>query len=198
MLVRFLEALAPFAFFLASRLPLHPIRRREGQISSICRNLMITMTLGGLWHGASWNFAIWGAINGGLLCLERLLSVESKINSELEKRGWSFRLGWSVLMFNLFSFLWIPFRAHSIEEFLGVTKRILSFTPPTAVSLQELVVCGVAFTTIVFCLLDERVNFQECCSRIHPFVKAPALAIIIVASLAFSSEGNQPFIYFRF
>ena len=175
-----------------------PLGGGRGNLAMICRNLMITMTLGGLWHGASWNFAIWGAINGTLLCLERIFGLETKINTWLERHGNVWRLGWSVIMFNLFSLLWIPFRARTVDDFVGVVRHLFSFTLPATLTLQEFFVCGLALLTLVFCICDERIDLQEWAATLHPLVKAPALAMIVLAAFGFSSQGNQPFIYFRF
>ena len=60
-----LAALAHDAVALASRLPLHPARREPRGHAPTYRNLMLTMLLGGLWHGAGWTFVVWGAIHGG-------------------------------------------------------------------------------------------------------------------------------------
>ena len=62
---RFLAALAHLAFDLAARISLHPARRKSPRHSAApIANLVITMLLGGLWHGASWNFVIWGGMHG--------------------------------------------------------------------------------------------------------------------------------------
>jgi hypothetical protein len=52
--------------------------------------------------------------------------------------------------------------------------------------------------TIAICLLDETFDFATWVSRLHPLVKGPAFAAAVLVSYAFSQEGNQPFIYFRF
>ncbi len=60
-----LAALAHDALALAARLPLHPARRQpQGHVSITYRNLMLTMLLGGLWHGAAWTFVVWGGLHG--------------------------------------------------------------------------------------------------------------------------------------
>ena len=68
-----LAALAHDAVALAARLPLHPAGRQprvEG--CSTYRNLLLTMLIGGLWHGAAWTFVVWGGIHGAGLAIERL------------------------------------------------------------------------------------------------------------------------------
>lgn len=175
-----------------------PLGGNRGSLVKLCRNLMITMTLGGLWHGASWNFAIWGALNGAILCVERITGWEARIESWLAGKAVVWRLGWSAVMFNVWSLLWIPFRAHSFDDFLSVFRRLLSLRLPTEVTMQGPAVCALAFVTIVVCLWDETFDFQSWAARLHPWVKAPAFAAAVVLSLGFSTHGNQPFIYFRF
>lgn len=175
-----------------------PLGGGRGSLAMICRNLMITMTLGGLWHGASWSFAIWGALNGILLCVERIWQVESKVDAGLTRAGNFARLGWSILTFQLFTLLWIPFRAHTLDDVLWVIKRLFSFTAPAEVTLQAIAVCGLAFVTMAFCVIDERVDLLGHGARLHPLIKAPVFAAIIAAAIAFSMSGTQPFIYFRF
>ena len=175
-----------------------PIGGGRGTLLMTCRNLMITMTLGGLWHGASWNFAIWGAVNGILLCIERVMGTEQRVNARITARGTLTRAAWSFLTFNLFALLWVPFRAHTFQEFTGVLKRLASVSLPGELRLYELLVCVAVAATIVCCACDERFDLQGRFARLHPLLRAPVFAGVIAASLAFSSEGNQPFIYFRF
>ena len=67
---RFLAALAHDAVALPARLSLHPARRQPPRrVRRRYRNLMLTMLLGGLWHGAAWTFVVWGALHGAYLCV---------------------------------------------------------------------------------------------------------------------------------
>jgi D-alanyl-lipoteichoic acid acyltransferase DltB (MBOAT superfamily) len=175
-----------------------PIGGGRGSLPFICRNLMITMTLGGLWHGASWNFAIWGALNGALLCFERAFQIEMKVNAWLGGRGMSWRLAWSVLTFQVFALLWIPFRAHTFSDFTRVVGDLFSLSLPRELTVYELVIGAAALITLVFCVIDERFDLQTQAAKIHPLVKAPVFAALVIVSIGFSNEGNQPFIYFRF
>jgi alginate O-acetyltransferase complex protein AlgI len=78
------------------------------------RNLMITMLLGGLWHGASWTFVFWGALHGAYLVVERAVSV--RIPKALQL----------FLVFNLTCFAWVFFRAHSFSNAWEVLTGIAS------------------------------------------------------------------------
>ena len=68
---RLLAALAHLPVHLAARLPLHPARRQPSRRARTYLALMGTMVLGGLWHGASWNFVVWGGLHGIYLVVER-------------------------------------------------------------------------------------------------------------------------------
>ena len=71
---RLLAALAHDPVALPARLPLHPARRQPRRAALFTyRNLMITMVLGGLWHGAAWTFVLWGAFHGAMLVTEHAL-----------------------------------------------------------------------------------------------------------------------------
>lgn len=80
-------------------------------------NLMLTMVLGGLWHGASWNFVLWGALHGLVLALERASS----------RRFPQFRLpGWLAmsLTFGFVSLCWIPFRCSTFATTTAFLSRL--------------------------------------------------------------------------
>ena len=94
---------------------------RKGE-SRTYGNLLTTMLLGGLWHGANWTFVIWGAIHGAGLALERLLGLSSE---EDEKSNWAIIWLKRIFLFNLVCLTWIFFRATSIHE----AFRFLSGSP---------------------------------------------------------------------
>ena len=76
------------------------------------RNLLITMLLGGLWHGASWNFVLWGGLHGGYLALERaLFGKHLPAGPPGALRTWLRALA----VFLLVTLTWIPFRSPSLE-----------------------------------------------------------------------------------
>jgi D-alanyl-lipoteichoic acid acyltransferase DltB (MBOAT superfamily) len=93
------------------------------------RNLITTMLLGGLWHGANWTFVVWGAIHGGWLAVERLFRTltgraESKESGEAGASSLFSATAWirRILVFHIVCVTWIFFRAQSISEaltFLG-------------------------------------------------------------------------------
>lgn len=98
---------------------------RQGTFNTY-RNLMITMLLGGLWHGAAWNFLLWGGYQGALLCGYRALSKTEKPSDE----GVSFRkllrsIPAIALFFGLTCYGWLLFRATSLEQIVTFTRLLI-------------------------------------------------------------------------
>ena len=95
---------------------------RAGELMRF-RNLFLTMLIGGIWHGAGWNFVIWGAWHGGLLCVVHLYR-KLKISK-------SFKL-FQIVSFNRFiTFVlvmlgWIFFRAHDLNSALSIFGKLAS------------------------------------------------------------------------
>jgi len=109
-------------------------------------NLMITMLLGGLWHGAAWNFIIWGGYQG-------LLLIGNGLVKPLRPPGWTSavtRVLGTLLFFQLVCYGWLLFRARSLDQVAAYTHELLagSFTaditaarPPLAAAVGALVLC---------------------------------------------------------
>src|SRR5207249_4921222 len=110
------------------------------------RNLMLTMLLGGLWHGANWTFVAWGLYHGTLLCLFRAagLSDASPAGSLAARLAW---LGRVVLMFHLTCLGWLLFRAdnfHTVIQMGHLMLTDLRWTPFATASLATIAFyCGV-------------------------------------------------------
>jgi D-alanyl-lipoteichoic acid acyltransferase DltB (MBOAT superfamily) len=94
------------------------------------RNLMITMTLGGLWHGSNWTFVIWGLAHGILLTLNHLLREFPTNNySIIKNNSYSYLLlsfMKYIFTFTLVALLWVLFRSESVEVAFGIYKNLLS------------------------------------------------------------------------
>jgi alginate O-acetyltransferase complex protein AlgI len=155
------------------------------------RNLMITMVLGGLWHGAAWTFVIWGAFHGAMLCAERLWQSRP---SRVRFPGW---LRWFVT-FNLVCLAWVPFRAQSLSSTGQFLARLGHWGAPTLLSVP--VVLAIAAALVPQWLPAEPIQkLQAWIGKVNPYVMAPALAVLILfVAATVPSQGVPPFIYFRF
>tara|TARA_B100000927_G_scaffold290045_1_gene287920 strand:- start:112 stop:720 length:609 start_codon:yes stop_codon:yes gene_type:complete len=94
------------------------------------RNLMITMLLGGLWHGASWNFLLWGGFHGFILVIYKIFNIENYFKSGVQKL-----MGWLVF-FHLTLLGWLFFRAGSFEVILGFLSNLLLFKGFTEITID--------------------------------------------------------------
>ena len=165
-----------------------PLGGSRGRRLFTYRNLMITMLLGGLWHGAAWTFVLWGGFHGLGLVGERVLG------GRLRLPGW---LRWLVT-FHLVVFGWILFRATSLTNFWDFLSRLAA---PGAATLWTLpVLAAIAVTIIPQLLPPQRLaRAQVGIERLHPALLCAGLAVVIlVAGATVSSQGVPPFIYFRF
>ncbi len=98
---------------------------RQGKIMTY-RNLMLTMLLGGLWHGAAWNFVLWGAFQGGILCLYRMVGIDSKTSDVLTFKN-ALGFFFSMAVFFLFTcYGWMLFRAESLDQVVLYTEILFT------------------------------------------------------------------------
>ena len=154
------------------------------------RNLMITMLLGGLWHGAAWTFVLWGAFQGAGLIGEHMLDGRVGRRTPAWLRGF--------VTFNLICFGWILFRSQGIGTFWDYLSR---FAVPGSPTLLTVPVALAIVVVIGLQLLPERPleALQYRIEALRPAVLAVALAAaVLVAGATVPSQGVPPFIYFRF
>lgn len=106
---------------------------RFGRVNTY-RNLLITMLLGGIWHGAGWTFVLWGMVHGALLVANRLW----RACSHRWLGGWTvpFILAWTATFLSV-TFAWVPFRATSLEATSNMWTAMLGtrgITLPQSIS----------------------------------------------------------------
>ncbi|MBR3979386.1 MAG: MBOAT family protein [Oscillospiraceae bacterium] len=97
---------------------------RKGKIRAYV-NLFATMVIGGLWHGASWTFIVWGALHGGALVVHKLWMLLTKSNEK--HHNWLSNLLSISVTFLFTSFCWIFFRAESVNKAFQILGRLFCF-----------------------------------------------------------------------
>jgi len=171
---------------------------RRGRLRTYV-NLFATMLFGGLWHGASMTFVLWGAAHGLLLCLEKACSrALGRVTSSTFGRLLS-----TVLTFHIVALLWVPFRAGNLHLARQLLGRIVGDWDAHVVSsvlharFSWLLVLGVG---IALSLLAQGVieRLAQGFARRPLWVKSIALLVVVQATLEFRSTDVQPFIYFQF
>src|SRR3954452_3731398 len=154
------------------------------------RNLMLTMVLGGLWHGAAWTFVLWGGFHGLGLVTEHALGRRRVERVPV----W---LRWFVT-FHLICFGWILFRSQELSVVGDFLERFGSFCAATLWTAPVLVALGVV---IGLQLMPERPieGLRVRIERANPALLGAALALlVVVVGATVPSQGVPPFIYFRF
>lgn len=165
---------------------------RKGPVRTYI-NLFLTMLLGGLWHGASWAFVIWGALHGGWLAIERFWARHRPAGLPRAPRWAGIALTFHVVVLG-----WIFFRAQGEGEAFAYLGQLFAGdwrnTLVTPLSLA-LVVAGLAIHAVPAGIL------QQLAARVRHHA-APviglSLGVLILIVDAMRPEGVAPFIYYQF
>jgi D-alanyl-lipoteichoic acid acyltransferase DltB (MBOAT superfamily) len=175
-----------------------PLGGNRGGVWRTYLNLMLTMLLGGLWHGASWRFMGWGGLHGAGLALERAMGLDAEVGV----KGWKRALRVGVT-FSFVTLAWVLFRAES----LGVAGQLLrqarhatdwQLWQDVLVAdrwLMVLMAFGVAQQALP---LGYLVQARAAFGRLALPLRSLALALFFLIVWQFQGAGAQPFIYFQF
>lgn len=151
------------------------------------RNLLLTMLLGGLWHGAAWTFVLWGIFHGLGLLVERRLGLRLP------------RIAALVLTFHFVCFGWILFRAESLGAAGAVLARLFGAWTTEFTSLTWVPVALIAAALAAhFWPRVAGEHTIRAASHLPVAVTAVAFAFWLVVLEQFGPEGVAPFIYFQF
>lgn len=171
------------------------------------RNLFVTMVLGGLWHGANWTFAVWGAYHGFLLVLHhalRPLSERLPAVGRLAGRRVTQAAG-VVATFVAVCIGWVPFRAASLTQAGAMLGKMFSLEggwmggAVTETLMVETALIIIGHASLVW--LDRWLGAGRAwpsLSRHRWLLEGMLYALLIVATVAFPPQSSSAFIYFRF
>ncbi len=175
---------------------------RKGKLRT-CINLIATMLLAGLWHGAGWNFVLWGGLHGVALAGHKWMRTSLMHHDKhYRSRGWR-RAGAIVLTFTLVTLLWIPFRNHDIEASQHMLSQMaFNFHPEVLASM----VAGYKWVFLLIVLgflghyfpLKWQDRLIARLSKCGVITHAVLLAAVIFLVCQVKSSDIQPFIYFQF
>ncbi len=172
---------------------------RKGKIRTII-NLMITMLLGGLWHGASLRFIIWGGLHGIGLAVNRIFTF---IFGERTFRGWFWKALSIFLTFQFVSFCWIFFRAPDMHSVVMMLRQIFENFMPASFNVILPVYAGVfslmaAGYLIHFLPEKLKESYRGVFIRIPLPAQMAIMLIIGIMLYQMRTTEIMPFIYFRF
>lgn len=171
---------------------------RKGLLNTY-RNLMITMLLGGLWHGAAWNFVIWGFYHGVLLAGQRAAEPIGKRLQVLARGPGGMWLGVRVaLMFALTCYGWLLFRAKSIDQILEMSMALATpWTGADSASVGKVALL-VAPLLAVQVVQATRRNLYFLDPATTPMSVRVVTYTLMVYFIAFHGGQPQAFVYFQF
>jgi alginate O-acetyltransferase complex protein AlgI len=163
----------------------------------VYRNLMLTMVLGGLWHGAAWHFVIWGWFQGLILSIERLLSIGNKANVGVKKpHPIALFFKW-LFTFHLVVFSWGIFRVGD-ERLFQFLASFIDFRDKYIVTGGMLATILILLVGLMFQFVTENFNIYDRLIGGPVFVKAALYSCVIILIFIFASPVAKPFIYFQF
>jgi alginate O-acetyltransferase complex protein AlgI len=152
------------------------------------------MLLGGLWHGASWNFVIWGALHGGFLVIERLVRDATAGNARFKSSFAQLfgRLG----TFALVCIAWVYFRAADLPTAWRINRAMFGFGGAEGARGDEYVAAVVVALLVATHIVGRDSSWEDIARKIPMPVAALSLAVMLLFIL--SSAGGRAFVYFQF
>ncbi len=167
---------------------------RRGKVRTYI-NLFTVMLLGGLWHGAAWNYVIWGSIHGVVLAIERALGKQSPYRGLPRP----FRV---MLTFFIVSLAWVFFRANDLPAAWTYLKTMAGFVPPSA---NAYLVSGLIYNPFYLLIMIVAAlltwlwsDSWEWTQQLNWSKVTICLMLLAIAVAVLATQAYNPFIYFIF
>jgi alginate O-acetyltransferase complex protein AlgI len=163
-------------------------------------NVIATMVLGGLWHGAAWTFVFWGAFHGGLLAANQWRR-RSASGEEAEEQAdrWPDHLRRCAATFALVCVGWVFFRSDSLETAFGLLGRLVTgWLTPTEFVNPLVILTILGMLALQFWPRGFGLWLQSGLSRLKPAPLGIVLALVLLVIVILGPPGVAPFIYFQF
>jgi D-alanyl-lipoteichoic acid acyltransferase DltB (MBOAT superfamily) len=165
---------------------------RHGKLQT-WRNLMLTMLLGGLWHGANWTFIVWGGIHGAGLSLERMLLKKGSEQSP------GFALWFRrTLTFVVVCFAWVFFRAKSLTEAGRMLAALGTWAWQPDFDAAIILLLILSITMIMIDLRMDKYNEEYLFEKTPQRHRIATAAALLTAVIMFSAIRSNAFLYFQF
>ena len=175
-----------------------PLGGNRCGVSKTYRNLMLTMILGGLWHGAAWNFIFWGFYHGIILCLHRAIDVFKSTTAS--RCAPIINAMKTIFFFFVISYGWLLFRTPSLEKLVNFSSIIIYDFGNLAFSAMRPRAAALIGVVLLACI--EVIEYLHKGELFYKKLPMPAWTavyslMIFVFSLGLGNESGQ-FIYFKF
>lgn len=159
-------------------------------------NLMITMLLGGLWHGANWTFVFWGGLNGFALCAEKIFLHPKSENGVFRN------IVKIIAVFSFISFTWIFFRAEKFSDAWSILRGILTLQngikQPFFWSFVAVVILIVSEIVATIRAKRDSVTGFTPIMNLSTVTGLTAFFVFVGIILGLAFTGENPFVYFQF
>lgn len=160
---------------------------RHGRLKTY-RNLFLTMLLGGIWHGASWMFVLWGGLHGIYLALGRWRRQKERPDSVLA----------SIHVFMIVTLTWIPFRAPDLTTAGQIVAGLIKTTPANHTGLPTILVYVAIAGTFIWQTAQRDRTLESRFAALAAPLKIAAITTSLFAIFLCSGGDERAFIYFQF
>ena len=170
-----------------------PIGGSKFGLYKTCRNILIVMLLGGLWHGASFNFIIWGALHGIFLCIEKLNKLYFKVDIKI-------RILKKIYTFILVAIIFIPFGLPSFESLILFCKT-LNFYEIFEFSqiIEKFYVIRNVLLILILLFVESLINKKNfILIRGNYYLYGFLITMLLSLIICFANFNETSFIYFQF
>jgi alginate O-acetyltransferase complex protein AlgI len=160
-------------------------------------NLMLTMLIGGLWHGASWMFVLWGGLHGIYLAAERWARGRGKATTvpTIETPAY----GLTVFTFLVVTLTWVPFRAPSMAAVGQIAAGLGRIATPSTLGTAPLLLSLLTTASmLVWQLVVRDSSLEEQFGRLGNVAQTAAISACMVGIFLCSGGDERAFIYFQF
>lgn len=161
---------------------------RKGKVRTYL-NLLLTMFLGGLWHGAAWSYAIWGTAHGLLLALERLANdyTDIQLGSFLKALKW-------VMVFSLITLAWLLFKLPEFSHVVAYLKAIGTNVTYLSETKRNFIILVYSLPVVVYSILGmQKEKGKQISERVEWMAHGTMLFLLLT-----NSGSSADFIYFQF
>jgi alginate O-acetyltransferase complex protein AlgI len=162
--------------------------------------LLVTMLLGGLWHGASWNFVIWGVIHGGALAIHKAWSIWSQVdfsNSHVLVRFLVNTVSRAITM-SIVLLGWVFFRCESLGAAVVYIERMCSNAGDGARLMSPYILAAVAAVGLIHLVVPKDFDWADHIFDRPVAIRAFGYGSLLFLLVAFGATNATPFIYFQF
>jgi D-alanyl-lipoteichoic acid acyltransferase DltB (MBOAT superfamily) len=176
-----------------------PLGGNRGGEARTQRNLLITMILGGLWHGAAWTFVLWGVFQGALLIAYRSAARRPAFAAWTGGNGAFSRVTSWLVMFHLTCYGWLIFRAHSAQQVGTLTARVLTDLAPSTLDHASFITLLIyVLPLLLMHALEARANDVLVVQRWPRVVRYSVYTATMYLTVLFGNFGGTDFLYFQF